>query len=68
MSQAENIKIMCPNLVCGKVLAVPGAARGRVVRCRHCGTTLRIPGAAPAAPAPVQDPAAEDANTDSTAA
>lgn len=44
MSSAQNtIKIMCPNLTCGKVLAVPGAARGKVVRCRHCGTTIKIP-------------------------
>jgi len=50
MSQPENIKIMCPNLTCRKVLAVPNAARGRVVRCRHCGTTIRIPAPKSAAP------------------
>lgn len=62
MSETENIKIMCPNLSCAKVLAVPIAARGKVVRCRHCGTTIRIP--APATPAPTSDVQVEknDAN------
>lgn len=59
MSQPENIKIMCPNLTCQKILAVPSAARGRVVRCRHCGTTIRIPDpkAAPSPPNPSENPA-----------
>ena len=43
MSQ-ESVRIMCPNLVCRKVLAVPKAARGKTVRCRNCGITIRIPG------------------------
>lgn len=34
---------MCPNLTCRKVLAVPKAARGKTVRCRNCGTMIRIP-------------------------
>jgi len=52
MSGTENVRIMCPNLNCGKVLAVPTAARGKVVRCRHCGTTIKVPApvATPAAP------------------
>jgi RNase P subunit RPR2 len=44
----EVIRIMCPNLTCRKVLAVPESARGKTVRCRNCGTNIRIP-AAPAA-------------------
>lgn len=40
-----SIRIMCPNLVCRKVLAVPTSARGKTVRCRACGTAIRVPGA-----------------------
>ncbi len=42
MSQ-EAIRIMCPNLTCRKVLAVPVSARGKTVRCRNCGTNIRVP-------------------------
>jgi len=65
MAQPENIRIMCPNLTCGKVLAVPGAARGKIVRCRHCGTTIKIP-APPTAPTVA--PAAAETTNDSDAA
>lgn len=37
------IRIMCPNLTCKRILAVPPAARGKLVRCRGCGINLRIP-------------------------
>lgn len=40
----EAVRIMCPNLNCRKVLAVPGKARGKTVRCRNCGTNIRVPG------------------------
>jgi len=43
MPEPDKIKVMCPNLTCRRVLAVPGAARGKVVRCRHCSTTIKIP-------------------------
>ncbi len=39
-----SIRIMCPNLVCRKVLAVPNTARGKTVRCKACGTAIRVPG------------------------
>ena len=39
----EVIRIMCPNLGCQRVLAVPGIARGKLVRCRGCGSNIRIP-------------------------
>lgn len=39
----ESVRIMCPNLLCRKVLAVPQSARGKTVRCRSCSTTIRIP-------------------------
>ncbi|HYE62336.1 MAG TPA: hypothetical protein VD997_10090 [Phycisphaerales bacterium] len=47
----ESIRIMCPNLTCRKVLAVPTACRGKTVRCRNCSTNIRVPQAqsAPAA-------------------
>lgn len=52
---SDVIRIMCPNLRCRSVLGVPVAARGRMVRCKHCGTNVKIPqkkeAAAPAAPA-----------------
>ena len=39
----ETIRIMCPNLLCRKVLGVPTSARGKTVRCKGCSTTIRIP-------------------------
>jgi len=29
--------------MCQRILAVPMLARGKLVRCRNCGMTLRIP-------------------------
>ncbi|MCL4210699.1 MAG: hypothetical protein HRU76_15555 [Phycisphaeraceae bacterium] len=54
----KTLHIMCPNLACRCVLAVPDAARGRVVRCRQCGCNVRVPATddkASAAPAKVED-------------
>jgi hypothetical protein len=42
----ESIRIMCPNLSCRKVLAVPSNCRGKTVRCRGCSTNIRVPQAA----------------------
>ncbi len=39
----STVRIMCPNLTCRKVLAVPPIARGKTVRCRSCGTNIRVP-------------------------
>jgi hypothetical protein len=39
----ETVRIMCPNLVCRKVLAVPRTARGKTVKCRSCGISIRVP-------------------------
>ncbi len=62
MSNEQTVRIMCPNLNCRRVLAVPESARGKTVRCRNCATNIRVPmpgqaggppaGAAAAAPAP----------------
>ncbi len=48
MSDQNMVRIMCPNLTCRKVLAIPEVARGRTVRCKSCGTTIRIPSNKPA--------------------
>lgn len=37
------IRVMCPNLRCRSILAVPSDARGRLVRCKTCGTNIKIP-------------------------
>lgn len=71
---AEAIRIMCPNLSCRKVLAVPKNARGKTVRCRSCGTSIRVPAESvkPAAPAPgeqaPQSPPAEGGQASAPAA
>lgn len=36
-------QLMCPNITCRKILSVPDEARGKVVRCSHCQTALRVP-------------------------
>lgn len=38
-------KLMCPNINCRKILSVPDETRGKVVRCSHCQTALRVPDA-----------------------
>lgn len=40
------VRILCPNLTCKKVLSVPESCRGKTVRCKNCGTNIRIPSAA----------------------
>lgn len=44
---SQPVRIMCPNLTCRRVLAVPGSARGKTVRCRNCGTNIRVPSTPP---------------------
>mgnify|MGYP001040009381 CR=1 FL=1 len=50
----NNVRIMCPNLTCRKVLIVPSSSRGKTVRCRNCATMIRVPvkntSGSPAAP------------------
>jgi hypothetical protein len=53
MSNPDTLRVMCPNLTCRKILAVPSAARGKTVRCRGCATNIRIPAAD--VPPPVVD-------------
>ena len=42
-SSQQFVKVMCPNLGCQRILAVPTHARGEVVRCGGCNTNIRIP-------------------------
>jgi len=37
------ITLMCPNLRCRKILAVPDSARGSSVRCAYCQQILVVP-------------------------
>ena len=43
MGEVRVIRIMCPNLVCQRVLSVPDSARGKLVRCGGCGVNIKIP-------------------------
>ncbi len=56
----QVIRIMCPNLRCRSILGVPPEARGRMVRCRHCGTNIKIPTKTEGAAAPPPDADAGD--------
>ncbi len=56
MNTDEKIlRIMCPSLKCRRVLGVPESARGRTVKCKNCGSTVRIPVKAANA-APIEEP------------
>lgn len=37
------IRIICPKLSCRTLLSVPGSARGKSIRCKACGTKIRVP-------------------------
>ena len=39
----SSIRLICPNLRCRSLLAVPVTARGKNVRCRLCGTRIQVP-------------------------
>ena len=38
-----SVTLMCPNLRCRKILAVPNTTRGKRVRCAYCGTVMMVP-------------------------
>jgi hypothetical protein len=40
---SEAIRLLCPNLKCRTLLSVPPLARGKAVRCRACGTRIKVP-------------------------
>ncbi|HLL89325.1 MAG TPA: hypothetical protein VK324_08475 [Tepidisphaeraceae bacterium] len=37
------VQLICPNLRCRKILAVPDDVRGKLVKCQHCQTMFRVP-------------------------
>ena len=39
----ERANVMCPNMSCRKVFAVPADLRGQIITCAHCKTQLRVP-------------------------
>jgi len=43
MTRPAIVRIRCPDLSCRRILAVPEAARGRLVRCGACGGRLLVP-------------------------
>ena len=47
------IRMMCPNLKCLRILTVPVNARGKTVRCRGCGSNVRVPDGSAGEPAPI---------------
>jgi hypothetical protein len=38
-----TVQLICPNLKCRKLLAVPEEHRGRNVKCQYCHMLLRVP-------------------------
>lgn len=40
---SDHLRIMCPSLSCRKVLAVPTNSRGKHVRCKNCGSVIKVP-------------------------
>ena len=40
----DSIRIRCPSLSCRRILAIPSSARGKTVRCKSCGTTIKVSG------------------------
>ena len=46
----EQLRIMCPKLSCRKILLAPVSARGKTIRCRACGSTIRVPDGSKTAP------------------
>lgn len=57
----DQLRIMCPSLNCRRVLAVPASSRGKNVRCKNCGATIRVPEKQVAAPTPAAAPAEKPA-------
>jgi hypothetical protein len=53
----DQLRIMCPSLNCRRVLAVPASSRGKNVRCKNCGATIRVPEKQAAQTPPAQPPA-----------
>lgn len=59
------IRLICPNLRCRAILAVPTSARGKMVRCRNCATRIQVP-APTARDSPASSPQAANEVADPT--
>ena len=49
------VQLICPNLKCRKILAVPDELRGKSVKCQFCQSVLKVPTSkslTPVSPAP----------------
>ena len=44
-----HLQMICPNLRCRKILSVPDDVRGKLVKCQHCQTMIRVPAQSAAA-------------------
>jgi RNase P subunit RPR2 len=55
---SDIVRMICPNLRCRALLSVPTAARGKTVRCRQCGTRVKVPQTLGPAHTETPDPAA----------
>ncbi len=58
----DVVRLICPNLRCRAILAVPAMTRGKSVRCRQCGSRIQVP---EAKLQPATNPQAEDETTTS---
>ena len=38
-----SINVICPQLSCAKAVVAPNSARGKKVRCVHCGALFLVP-------------------------
>ena len=38
-----TVQLICPNLKCRKLLAVPDDVRGKMVKCQYCQRQFRVP-------------------------
>jgi ribosomal protein S27E len=63
VTEQTVIRIMCPNLACQRILAIPSHARGKLVRCQGCGSTIRIPQKAAEKPTEQPEHAEEQADS-----
>jgi hypothetical protein len=52
------IQMICPNLRCRKILSVPADTRGKLVKCQHCQSNIRVPSGRTAETAGAAKPAA----------
>ena len=64
----DQVRIMCPSLICRRILAVPQSARGKSVKCRNCGTVVKVPDKPGGGPKPAKKQAGDGKQGQSDAA